>query len=79
MPFEFNKENLKRAKEIISRYPSQYKKGETESNVMVRALTKWNRCNDAFTGFGTAAIGIHINQRHELRRQIIGCSSYASL
>jgi len=26
LPFEFNEENLKRAKEIVSRYPSQYKK-----------------------------------------------------
>ncbi|KAJ3305979.1 hypothetical protein HDV03_000821 [Kappamyces sp. JEL0829] len=27
IPFEFNTENLKRAKEIISKYPPQYKKG----------------------------------------------------
>ncbi|KAK1927625.1 NADH-ubiquinone oxidoreductase 24 kDa subunit mitochondrial precursor [Papiliotrema laurentii] len=27
IPFEFNEENMKRAKEIISRYPEQYKKG----------------------------------------------------
>jgi NADH dehydrogenase (ubiquinone) flavoprotein 2 len=27
IPFEFNEENLKRAHEIISRYPPQYKKG----------------------------------------------------
>lgn len=27
IPFEFSQENMKRAKEIISRYPKQYKKG----------------------------------------------------
>jgi NADH dehydrogenase (ubiquinone) flavoprotein 2 len=26
LPFEFNVENLKRAQEIVSKYPSQYKK-----------------------------------------------------
>jgi len=26
IPFEFNEENMKRAKEIISHYPPQYKK-----------------------------------------------------
>ena len=29
IPFEFNAENMKRAKAIISRYPPQYKKGAT--------------------------------------------------
>ncbi|KAJ8078559.1 NADH:ubiquinone oxidoreductase 24 [Marasmius tenuissimus] len=44
IPFEFNPENLKRAQEIISRYPSQYKKA-----AVIPLLDLGQRQNEGWT------------------------------
>jgi hypothetical protein len=75
MPFAFNQDNLKRAKEIISRYPAQYKKGFSLLLLLINMI----RSNHAIVGLGATPIRIYIYQCYELCSQIIGNSSNESI